>query len=67
MTELFKKIKEAYWACDDCITQAGGVFPEGHCATMTKGDCLVCGAVNVTLIPWVDYDWKHVKTEGLRD
>ena len=67
MKKLFEKIKEAYWACRTCNREAGGVWPEGHCATVTSGDCAVCGAVDVTLIPWVDYDWKNVNTEGLRD
>jgi len=56
--DLLKKIKENYWACHLCMTDAGGRFPEGHVCTVTKGRCKVCFAKDVTLIPWVDYDWK---------
>lgn len=46
-----------YWMCNICAYTKGGVFPEGHCATVTSGTCEYCNSENVTLIPWVDFDW----------
>ncbi len=62
MSDL-KKIKEAYWACDDCNTSAGGVFPDGHVCTAVSGECKVCNKEDVTLIPWVDYNWDNPKDD----
>lgn len=46
-----------YWLCGDCAKNKGGVWPEGHCATVMQGDCPYCGTKNVTIIPWVDFNW----------
>jgi hypothetical protein len=52
-----EEIKKHYYACGDCLTAAGGVFPAGHICTVSAGDCPICGAINVTLIPWVDFNF----------
>jgi len=54
-----KKIKEHYWACNDCMTEAGGKFPEGHICTMIKSNCELCGAKDQLMAPWVDCNWPN--------
>ena len=61
--ELLEKIKKYYWACGECNQKAGGVWPEGHCATVTQGQCQVCKTKHVTLVPWVDYNWPENKDD----
>lgn len=56
-----------YWMCGDCATKMGGTFPEGHCCTAMTGECKYCHAEKVTLIPYVDFDWKDINTKHLRD
>lgn len=56
-----------YWMCWSCADKMGGKFPEGHVCTVTSGKCLYCETEDVTLIPYVDFDWKDIKTEHLRD
>ena len=56
-----KEIREVYYCCHDCLTKAGGKPIAGHCFTASLGDCEVCGAKDVTLIPWVDYSWPKDK------
>lgn len=58
---------EHYWICDECATSKGGVWPEGHVCTVQTGTCEYCDAKEVTLIPYVDYDWANLRTEHLRD
>lgn len=62
MTKLKKKF-EHYWMCMSCGMDMGGVFPEDHTCTVTRGACPYCKAEKVTLIPWVDFDWP--KDESL--
>lgn len=56
-----------YWMCGDCATKFGGEFPEGHVCTVTYGTCAYCKKSDVTLIPYVDFDWPLRKTKHLRD
>jgi hypothetical protein len=42
------------------MTDAGGIFPEGHVCTVCYGECKICGEKG-TIIPWVDYNWKDKK------
>lgn len=48
---------EHYYMCSECATSKGGVFPEGHVCTVMSGTCEYCNKVDVTLIPWVDFNW----------
>ena len=52
-----KDIKKHYWCCRDCATEAGGELFDTMGITMTEGMCKICKTDNVTLIPWVDFDW----------
>lgn len=63
---------EHYYMCIDCAKDKGGVFPEGHVCTVTKGECPYCKAQDVVLIPWVDFNWpmdydKDKIAKGNRD
>jgi hypothetical protein len=60
--KLFEKIKQSYWACDQCMKKAGGIYPEGHICTVTYGTCAICQKKDQTLIPWVDYNWPKDKS-----
>lgn len=50
-----------YWLCFQCADSKGGVWPDGHCATIMHGTCEYCGDKNVTICPWVDFDWPMLK------
>lgn len=68
MKILFERIKAAYWACDKCMQEAGGTFPEDHVCTKILSKCSVCNSDKKEfLTPWVDYNWKNIRTEHLRD
>ena len=54
-------LRRVYFACENCNKEAGGVFPKGHICTVSLGDCELCGAKNVTLIPWVDFNFPKNK------
>lgn len=54
-----EEIKKYYWACGKCMEEAGGIWPEGHCATATQDTCKICGAKDKLLSPWVDYNWPN--------
>lgn len=54
-----------YWGCKECFESMGGKFPEGHVCTMTMGKCKYCGIDNLTLIPWVDFDWPKDRQTDL--
>lgn len=63
---------EHYWLCSECARDKGGVFPEGHACTVMSGKCPYCDKENVTLIPWVDFDFPKdkkldKKAKGNRD
>ena len=58
---------EHYWMCFECATEMGGTFPEGHCCTVCLDTCPYCGKENVTVVPYVDFDWTDLDTEHLRD
>lgn len=62
-----KRKFEYYWMCWDCADKMGGVFPEGHCCTVCIDTCEYCNTENITVIPYVDFNWKDLKTEHLRD
>lgn len=59
--------KTHYWLCEPCANKFGGKFPERHIFTVTVGECKHCHEKDVTLIPWVDFNWPNEKTEHLRD
>lgn len=50
-----------YWLCSDCAIKKGGVWPKGHVATVIMGKCPYCRTEDVTLIPWVDFNWNNDK------
>jgi hypothetical protein len=56
-----------YWLCSECADAKGGKWPEGHVATVTHGECPYCKTPDVTIIPYVDFDWPDLKTKHLRD
>ncbi len=56
-----------YWLCSPCATKKGGKWPEGHYATVTHGTCPYCKTQDVTIIPYVDFDWPKISTKHLRD
>lgn len=62
-----KQIKEQYWTCNECAEKAGGKFPKDHVCTACLGDCPICHTKNVTLIPWVDFNWPDIRTAHMRD
>jgi DNA-directed RNA polymerase subunit RPC12/RpoP len=48
-----------YWICVECATKFGGVWPEGHVATMILDKCKYCDSkIKEALAPWVDYNWS---------
>lgn len=58
---IFDRIKQTYYACDACLQAAGGKPIPGHIFTVSEGTCEVCGAKDVTLIPWVDFSYPKDK------
>lgn len=68
---IMERILEHYWACHNCLTEAGGKPIPKHCYTATQGKCEVCGDEDKTLSPWVDYSWinksLNTKANRLRD
>ncbi len=60
-----------YWICATCAAEKGGVWPEGHCATVGDIECKYCNDKNrakgEASAPYVDYDWPNLKTSHLRD
>jgi hypothetical protein len=56
-----KKIKDLpyYWICAPCAKAKGGVFPKVHNCTAMNGTCKYCDEDEVTLIPWVDFNWPE--------
>jgi len=58
---------EHYWLCMECATKNGGKWPEGHACTVSVGTCPYCAEENVTIIPYVDFDWPDINTKHLRD
>lgn len=52
---------EHYFMCFECADKMGGIFPEGHVCTVTEGECPYCHDKNVTLVPWVDFNWPKDK------
>jgi hypothetical protein len=47
--------------CYECATELGGVFPEDHVCTVTRGECPYCKTQDVVLIPWIDFNWPEDK------
>ncbi len=56
-----------YWICFECAENKGGTWPPGHCATVHTGECPYCLKKDVTVIPFVDFDWKDLDTIQWRD
>lgn len=48
---------EHYAHCQTCSENMGGKLPEICHITVWSGECPVCKESNVTLIPWVDFNW----------
>lgn len=50
-----------YWICDACARERGGIWPEGHVATLALTECQYCNGdkhlSNEAIAPWVDYNW----------
>jgi hypothetical protein len=60
-----------YWICHACATERGGVWPEGHVATMAVKKCEYCEdrlrTPNEAIAPYVDYNWPGLNTRYMRD
>ena len=71
-----KDPKYPAWVCHTCGESYGTWYKRGtyvgpphHCATMHKGTCGLCGAVNVTVTEPRDYghlntDWRRAIIEN---
>lgn len=55
-----------YWLCGKCAIKKGGIFPKGHVCTAIQGQCLYCKKKEVTLIPWVDFNWPKNNKKNIR-
>ena len=44
------------YICRTCAINAGGVWPDGHVATMHRAQCPECEEVT-NLACWSDWDW----------
>lgn len=55
--KLRDKVFQLGRSCSKCATKAGGVWPKGHCATVTRGNCGICGK-KAHLVPTSDYQWN---------
>lgn len=53
------KKPEHYYMCLECAKNMGAEFQQDHICTVTTDKCPYCGAKDVTLIPWVDFDWPQ--------
>jgi hypothetical protein len=52
--------------CTDCAEELGGVWPEGHLATMWNGVCDYCNK-ETTCCSIGDWNWKKENFKSLRD
>lgn len=50
-----------YWICDACAKERGGVWPDGHVATVADIPCKYCDDKNRVgpSAPYIDYDWPR--------
>jgi hypothetical protein len=60
------KNRKSDYICSVCADEKGGVWPEGHAATMHSGICGLCGKTK-TLANVGDWDWPDNKKIGMRD
>lgn len=60
-------IRKHGMTCKECANKAGGKMPENHTCTVSIGDCPICLKKDITLIPWIDFNWPNVRTAHLRD
>ena len=51
-------VREMGYMCGACAKDAGGLWPEGHAATMHEGWCPVCG-YRACLASVDDWDWPE--------
>ncbi len=60
-----------YWICFTCAKEKGGIWPEGHVATVAPIKCEYCNDKNrlkdEASAPYVDFDWEDLETKHLRD
>lgn len=52
--------------CTLCAELSGARMVEGHTCTVNSGVCPHCDC-EMTLVPWVDFNWPGVRTAHLRD
>lgn len=59
----YPKLNKGYWICDACAKERGGVWPEGHVATLADVPCRYCDDKHrkpgERIAPWVDFDWPE--------
>lgn len=66
MKKLPKLSRKRQYICHDCATELGGIWPEGHCATISQGTCDYCKKTKATASIG-DYNWKSQNFLDLRD
>ena len=54
------------YLCAECAERLGGVWPEGHMATMHSGKCDCCGETK-SLAAHDDWNWPGQKLYPGRD
>lgn len=54
------------YICRECAEKKGGVWPEGHAATMHVDECPYCSQKKA-LANVGDWNWPDKKSRGLRD
>lgn len=52
--------------CSECAMEAGGEWPEGHCATFWQGECRACGKVAAVCCT-SDWNWPGKKGRKLTE
>lgn len=55
------KILHSYFICWECATALGGVMWPGKANTVSQGECPYCFTQDITIIPYVDFQWPDPK------